>query len=157
MFSLVSLTDNTTHVSCGINYLRIDLDRRFYNASIYSAITLRDPACTASLSSANITLGSTPNLCNWTMEETSSKITYKNTVIMTVYGVLGMVIRNQDRRIDVSCEYDRSSYIGAPSFKPEWIVIANEGKPCFIWLHKGRLCWRNTTRNCLPEKFLTQS
>ena len=51
---------------------------------------------------------------------------------MKVYGVRGMVIRSQDRRIDVSCEYDRSSYVSAPSFKPDWIVIANEGKLLFI-------------------------
>ena len=151
LFSFTSPADNTTHASCGINHLRIDLDRRYYNASIYSAITLRDPACTASISPANITLGSAPHLCNWTIEETSSKITYRNTVIMKVHGVRGMVIRNQDRRIDVSCEYDRSSYVSAPSFKPDWIVIANEGKLFFIPLPRGGSTLEKNNRD-LPAK-----
>eukprot|EP00112_Aurelia_sp_Birch-Aquarium-sp1_P022634 Seg6445.1 transcript_id=Seg6445.1/GoldUCD/mRNA.D3Y31 product="Fibrinogen-like protein A" protein_id=Seg6445.1/GoldUCD/D3Y31 len=63
--------DKKLTVSCGSNYMRIDLDRQYFNVSRYSSITLRDPTCKATFSSAYITLGSIPSLCGVEKEETA--------------------------------------------------------------------------------------
>lgn len=80
----LTFSDKKLTVSCGSNYMRIDLDRRYYNASKYSSITLRDPTCKATFSNAYIILGSMPSLCGVVKEQTANQITYKNKVIMTM-------------------------------------------------------------------------
>ena len=120
-------------VSCGSNYMRIDLDRRYYNASRYSSITLRDPTCAATTSRAYITLGSVPYLCGGQREQTANKIIYRNKVIMTANQNSDTITRDHDEEIAFKCVYDRDGFAGGVSFEPVRKISGNESKSsrCF--------------------------
>ena len=122
----VSSAENTVQVSCSDNYMRVDLSRQFYNASKYSSITLRDTSCSASISSSFITLGSVPGLCGAVRKETANHIIYQNQVIMKEKQDSGIVSRDHDLEVDVSCKYDRDGIASGASFKPISKIQVNE-------------------------------
>ena len=123
--------------------MRIDLDRRYYNVSRYSSISLRDPSCTATFSSAYITLGSIPSLCGVEKEETGSKIIYKNKVIMSINQQSGIVSRDHDEEINFKCTYSRDGVASGVSFEPIRRVIGEES----MWqLYEKRLQYLNLER-----------
>lgn len=108
--------------------MRIDLFPQFYDASRYSKISLRDKRCTAHVWSNAISLGSTPNACGGTREETSKYIIYKNEVILKVRQSSGMITRDHDEVIEFSCKYERDGYTSAASFLPVSSIKGNESK-----------------------------
>ena len=117
-----------TRVSCGSNYMRIDLYRQYFNASRYETITLRDRACRASYSTGLITLGSVPKYCGGTRRETQKYIIYTNDVILTAKQNADMVTRDHDEIIQFSCRYDRNGYASGTSFLPISRISGNECK-----------------------------
>lgn len=122
----LTFSDKKLTVSCGSNYMRIDLDRRYYNASKYSSITLRDPTCKATFSNAYIILGSMPSLCGVVKEQTANQITYKNKVIMTMNQKSDLVSRDDDEEINFKCTYNRDGVASGVSFEPIRRVIGEE-------------------------------
>ena len=119
-------------VECSNNYMRVILDTNYFNASEFSRITLRDPYCSAYISSSYISLGSVPNGCGASREETKRHIIYRNEVVMTAKQEEGMITRDHDQSIDVSCIYDRDGFGTSVSYDPIRKVSGNESK---IFLH----------------------
>ena len=126
-FLFHSQTDNSATVSCSNNYMRIELDRKFYNASLYSSITLRMESCKASIYSSSIVLGSVPGACGSVRSETSSHIVYENEVIFTGKPINGLITRNVDQRVKFSCMYDKNAYVQTVSYQPVSNVTGVEG------------------------------
>ena len=108
--------------------MRIDLNRQYYNLSQYETITLRDPACAASYSPGYITLGSVPNYCGSTRQETKGHIIYTNEVIMKAKQNADTVTRDHDEVIQFSCKYERDSAVSGSSFLPVSRIYGNECK-----------------------------
>ncbi|XP_065068293.1 uromodulin-like isoform X2 [Rhopilema esculentum] len=118
--------DQMAKVECSNNYMRVILDTKYFNASEFSRITLRDPYCSAYISSSYISLGSVPNGCGASREETQRHIIYRNEVIMTAKQEEGMITRDHDQSIDVSCIYDRDGFGSSVSYDPIRKVSGNE-------------------------------
>ena len=106
--------------------MRIDLNRQYYNASQYEKITLRDPICAAWYSPGYITLGSVPNYCGATRQETKEHIIYTNEVIMRAKQKSDMITRNHDEAIQFSCRYKTDSVVSGSSFLPVSRISGNE-------------------------------
>ena len=117
--------------------MRIDLNKRYYNVSRYSSITLRDVTCKASLTREYIILGSIPYLCGGAREETADRIIYKNKVIMRINQNSDMITRDYDREIDFKCVYDRDGFAGGKSFELVRKISGNESKSMHLVLLKG--------------------
>ncbi|XP_065053480.1 uncharacterized protein LOC135682493 [Rhopilema esculentum] len=110
--------DKRATVSCTDNFIRVELDKKYFNASLYGSITLRDNTCTASYSNGKIILGSLPSSCGATMTETPNEIIYENKIIMKARMSGAEVIsRNHDQSINIRCVYKRSGFVGV-SFDP---------------------------------------
>jgi len=118
--------DSTSRTSCSSNYMRIDLNRQYYNVSHYEKITLRDPVCAASYSPGYITLGSVPNYCGSTRQQTKGHIIYTNEVIMKAKQNSDMITRDHDEVIQFSCKYERDSTVSGSSFLPVSRISGNE-------------------------------
>jgi len=111
---------------CSSNYMRIILNGLYYNASQYETITLRDPGCAASYITRDIVLGSVPNYCGSTRQETKGHIIYTNEVIMKAKQNADMVTRAHDEVIQFSCKYRRDSTVSGSSFLPVSRISGNE-------------------------------
>ena len=112
--------------------MRIDLNRQYYNVSHYEKITLRDPVCAASYSPGYITLGSVPNYCGSTRQQTKGHIIYTNEVIMKAKQNSDMITRDHDEVIQFSCKYKRDSTVSGSSFLPVSRISGNECKSYFF-------------------------
>lgn len=123
-----TILDSMTKVSCSSNYMRIDLDRKFYDASLYQLITLRDPSCWASYGRRFISLGSVPNYCGSTRQEVGNHIIYTNEVILTAKQNSDMITRDHDEVIQFSCKYEKKGYVSGASYLPVSRITGNECK-----------------------------
>ena len=119
-------TDKSASVSCSNNYMRIELYRQYYNTSLYSSITLRDPSCRATIYYNSIVLGSVPGACGSVKRDTSSHIIYENEVIFTGKAINGLITRNLDQRIKLSCIFNRNAHVQTVSFQPISNVTGEE-------------------------------
>ena len=128
------ILDKSAYVSCSENYMRIELDRNFFNVSAYSSITFRDSRCRATWSSSFISLGTIPSQCGSTREETYDNIIYRNTVIMRAKTTQGLITRESDIKIRLTCSYKRTGNVSSVSFKPISKVNVTEGKSKFFLL-----------------------
>ena len=120
-------TDKNATVSCSNNYMRIEFDRKYYNTSEYSSITLRDPTCRASIYQSTIVLGNVPGACGSVKRETYSHITFENEVIFTGKAIDGLVTKNLDQRIKFSCMFSRNAHVQTLSYRPMSNVTGEEG------------------------------
>ena len=107
--------------------MRIDLDRKYYDMSLYSSITLRNPSCTATYTANYVTLGSVPGACGSVQKETSSHIVFENEVLLTAKSLNGMITRNYDERISFQCRYDKNGQVSSNGYQPMTSVNATEG------------------------------
>ena len=119
-------TDKSATVTCSNNYMRVELYRQYYNTSLYSSITLRDPSCRASIYYSSIILGSVPGACGSVRRDTSSHIVYENEVIFTGKAINGLITRNLDQRIKVSCMFSRNAHVQTVSYQPISNVTGEE-------------------------------
>ena len=120
-------TDDRTDVSCSLNYMRIEIDRTFFNASKYSTINLLDSKCKARLSSSKIILDTLPHLCGAKRVETNDHIIYQNEVYMKAKPTGKLVTREHDVRISFSCHYKKTAVLSQKSFDPQTIIDVKEG------------------------------
>lgn len=120
------MKDNSSLVSCSQNYMQINLDRRYYDSSLYTSITLRSPSCSATYSSSYITLGTILGGCGATRKDTVNHIVYENTVILRAKAVAGMITRDMDQKIKFSCSYGKNGYAGGLSYNAVSSVNATE-------------------------------
>jgi len=110
--------DKRAIVSCTDNYIRVELDKKYFNASKYGSITLRNNICRAVVSNNKITLGSNPKGCGATMTETAHHIIFENDVILKAkLSGSEMISREHDQSISIRCVYKRSDFVGV-SFDP---------------------------------------
>ncbi len=109
--------------------MRIELDRHFFQVSDYSNITLRDTWCRASWWSTSryISLGTIPSQCGSTREETYDHIIYRNEVVLKAKPTSGLITRDNDMRIRLSCSYKKTGNVSSVSFKPISTVNVTEG------------------------------
>jgi len=98
-------------VTCSANYMRIDLDRRYYNSSSYKSITLMNPLCKHTLSYDYISLGCIPGACGSEMKETATEIVYNNTVTLKKYFGKKQVLRDPDETVRFQCSYKRDAIL----------------------------------------------
>ena len=108
--------------------MRIDMFRKFFNTSLYSSITLRDPTCIASLTKNVISLGSMPDLCKSKRTATYDSIIYENEVVMLAKPEADGTIKEADQRLTFTCAYNKNGFISSRSFKPISSVNGNAGK-----------------------------
>ena len=119
-------TDKTATVTCNNNYMKIELYRKYYNTSLYSSITLRDPSCRASIYTSSIVLGSVPGACGSVKRETSSHTIYENEVIFTGKAINGLITRNINQVIKFSCTFSRNAHVQTVSYQPISNVTGEE-------------------------------
>ena len=136
-------TDKSASVSCSNNYMRIEFDRKYYNTSEYSSITLRDSSCRASIYYSTIVLGNVPGACGSVKRDTYSHIVFENEVIFTGKVIGGLVTRNLDQRIKFSCIFSKNAHVQTVSYQPISNVTGEEGMLFFVYCAK--LSW------ALPE------
>ena len=96
-------------VSCSANYMRIELDRRYYNSSKYKSIGMLNPKCGPTLSYDYITLGCIPGACGSIKDETSTKIIYTNAVKLVAKFENRLVSRIYDEEVYFKCSYNRDA------------------------------------------------
>lgn len=116
-----------TNITCKNHHMQVDLDRRYFDLSIYQSITLRDPKCVARISSKYITLETVPYLCGGVQRQTNDKIIYENTVIMKAKTESGMISRYYNHMISIQCMYDRDGFVTSIPMMPVTKVIGDEG------------------------------
>ena len=116
----VSFIDKDAYrVTCSANYMRIDLDRRYYNSSKYKSITLMSPTCKHTLSYDYITLGCIPGRCESEKKETTTEIIYVNAVKLTRNFGSGQISRENDETIRFRCSYKKDAVLNnKASFDP---------------------------------------
>ena len=119
-------TEKTASMSCSNNYMRVEFDRQYYNTSLYSSITLRDPSCRASIYYSTIVLGSVPGACGSVRVDTNSHIIYENEVIFTGKAENGLITRNLDQRVKISCYFNKDAHVQTVSYKPTSNVTGEE-------------------------------
>jgi len=106
-------------VTCSANYMRIDLDRRYYNSSTYKSITLLNPRCKHTLSYDYITLGCIPGACQSEKKETATEIVYINAVRLVKHFGSGQISRDNDETIRFQCSYKKDALLAnGASFDP---------------------------------------
>ena len=111
--------------------MRIDLDRSYYDTSLYSSITLRNPSCSATTTSLYITLGSVPGVCGSVRRETSTHIVFENEVVFTAKTSNGIISRDLDQKITFQCLYNKNGYVSSAGYQPMSSVNATESMYCF--------------------------
>ena len=97
-------------VLCADNYIRVDLDRKYFNLSKYEMITFRDDKCKAVVLNNKIVLASIPGGCGATITETVDGIAFENDVILKEK----LPRRNtflRDESIPVRCAYKRHKLV----------------------------------------------
>ena len=101
-------------VSCTENYIHVELNEKYFNASKYASITLRNETCKAVVSNNRITLGSISDGCGTTMINTGDEIIYKNQVILRAK-VSGskFISHDRDQKITIRCVYNARGEVGA--------------------------------------------
>ena len=106
-------------MSCSANYMRIDLDRRYYNSSRYKSIRLLSSRCGHTLSYDHISLGCIPGVCGSIKKESKTEIIYVNAVkLVTKFGS-GLISRENDETIYFQCSYKRDAILNnGASFDP---------------------------------------
>jgi len=105
--------DKRAFVSCTENYIHVELNKKYFNASKYASITLRNESCKAVVSNNRITLGSTPLGCGTTMINTGDEIIYKNQVILKAkVSESEMISRDRDQKITIRCAYNARGDVG---------------------------------------------
>ena len=119
--------DKRAIVSCTDNYIGVELDTKYFNASKYGSITLRNNSCRAVVSSNKISLGSSPKGCGATMTETAHHIIFENDVILKAkLSGSELISREHDQSIAIRCVYKRSDFVGV-SFDPVMEYKGYEG------------------------------
>ena len=94
------------------------MDTRYFNASKYGSITLRNNSCKAVVSNNKIALGSIPKGCGATMTETAHHIIFENDVILKAkLSESKRISREHDQSISIRCVYKRSGFVRV-SFDP---------------------------------------
>ena len=130
--SCLLLVDNSTIVSCSKNYMRIDLNRIYYNTSLYSSITLRHSQCPATYTNEYISVGSQLGSCGSTRRDTASEVIYENEVVFKAKASNGMISREFDQKITFACVYNRHGQSSSPfvsvGYRPISSVNATEGR-----------------------------
>ena len=122
----IFISDNSSTVSCSTNYMRIDLDRSYYDASLYSSITLRNTSCSATTTPLYITLGSVPGVCGSVRKETSTHIVFENEVVFTAKASNGIISRDLDQKVTFQCLYNKNGQVSSGGYKPMSSVNATE-------------------------------
>ena len=118
---------------CNSTRMEIQLSRQEFNVSKYQNITLKSSSCRAVISASYITLGSKPNLCGSTKQETSTHIIYTNQVFLTVKQGNNLISRDEDQAIMFSCSYKKEGHASKKTFVPvSRRVTANESKCLFF-------------------------
>jgi len=105
-------------VTCSAIYMRIDLDRRYYNSSSYKSITLLNPRCKYTLSYDYITLGCIPGACGSEMKETATEIVYVNAVKLTTSFGATLISKDNNETIRFQCSYKKDAFLPIGSFDP---------------------------------------
>ena len=109
----INFADKRAFVSCTENYIHVELNKKYFNASKYASITLRNESCKAVVSNNRITLGSTPLGCGTTMINTGDEIIYKNQVILKAkVSESEMISRDRDQKITIRCAYNARGDVG---------------------------------------------
>ena len=108
--------------------MRIDIDRRYFNPVKYSAITLLDSSCRATVSKFHITLDSVPQKCGSKRTQTNDYIVYENEVYMKAIPTDALITREHDVRISFKCSYNRSDIMSSRTFRPLTSINVQEGK-----------------------------
>eukprot|EP00112_Aurelia_sp_Birch-Aquarium-sp1_P025417 Seg843.3 transcript_id=Seg843.3/GoldUCD/mRNA.D3Y31 product="ZP domain-containing protein" protein_id=Seg843.3/GoldUCD/D3Y31 len=120
------LQDSRSEVSCGINFMRIEIDRKYFDPTKYSRISLKDESCKSSLSETKIVLDSAPQKCGSTKIENENYIIYQNEVYMKAIPTGKIVTREHDIRVTFSCSYNKSGMVSIQAFTPITIVDVKE-------------------------------
>ena len=107
--------------------MRIDIDRKYFNPAKYSAITLLDSSCRATVSKLHITLDTIPQNCGSKRIQTDDYIVYENEVFMKAIPTDTLVTREHDVRIRFKCSYNRSDISSLKSFRPLTSIDVQEG------------------------------
>ena len=129
-----NLSGSKTKVSCLHNYMGIELNRNFFNVSLYQAMTLRSKNCSAVINAANIILGSKLNSCGTTREENGTHIVYTNEAILHAKTEGSLISRVHDKVISFSCAYKRDGYTNTTSFIPNTRIDVSESR-CFLFYY----------------------
>ena len=122
------LQDVRTEISCSTNYMRIDIDRKYFDPKKYTNINLLDPSCISTVSKTHITLDTLPQSCGAIKTETNDYIIYQNEVYMKARPTQELVTREHDVRIKFKCSYKKSDITGSTSFRPLTSIDVQEGE-----------------------------
>ena len=135
--------DRRVNVSCTDNYIRVQLDKKYFDSSKYGSISLRNSSCRAFIASNKITLGSSPNACGTTITETAHQILFENVIVLKAK-LTGseMISREHDQSISIRCVYKRSDIVGV-SFDPVMDYKGYEGSAPKIIVFN--ILWRPVT------------
>lgn len=120
-------------VSCSVNYMRIDVDRNYFDPAKYAQINLLDPSCKASITESHISLDTTPQLCGSRRVEADDYIIYENEVNMKAIPTDALITREHDVRIRFKCSYNRSDLTSLNAFLPLTSIDVQPGE-CFLSL-----------------------
>ena len=127
VLSFHNILDSRSEVSCGINFMRIEIDRKYFDPAKYSRISLKDESCKSTLSKTKIVLDSAPQKCGSTKVENDNYIIYQNEVYMKAIPTGKIVTREHDVRVTFSCSYNKSGMVSIQAFTPITIVDVKEG------------------------------
>lgn len=112
--------------------MRIDLDRSYYNTSLYSSIAMRHSQCLATYTNKYISVGSQLGSCGSTRRDTINEIIYENDVVFKAKTSNGMISREFDQKVSFACVYNKNGQSSSPivsvSYKPISSVNATEGR-----------------------------
>ena len=122
------IQDARSEVSCSVNYMRIDIDRKYLDPAKYSLISLLDASCKATTSKTQITLETTPQLCGSSRIETKDHIVYENEAYMKARPTGALITREHDVRIRFKCSYNRSDAMSVNAFLPLTSIDVQEGE-----------------------------
>ena len=109
-FNLFRFAGKRAVLLCADNYIRVDLDRKYFNISKYEIISFRDDKCKAVVLNNTISLFSAPGGCGATSNETVDWIAFENDVILKEK----LPRRNtflRDESIPVRCAYKRQELV----------------------------------------------
>ena len=108
--------------------MRIDIDRKYFDPSKYSAITLLDDTCKATISETQIVLDSAPFKCGSKKEETKDSFIYRNQVYMKATPTDALITREHDVRVSFSCTYNKTGLVRLEAYKPLSTATVEYGK-----------------------------
>ena len=154
---ILCIDKDAYRVTCSANYMRIDLDRRYYNSSKYKSITLMSPSCKHTLSYDYITLGCIPGQCESEKKETATEIVYVNAVKLTRNFGSGKISRENDETIRFRCSYKRDTVINnRASFDPVGKISVSLRKLSFKFFRYFIIYYQQVSIIfCLPKLIVT--